>query len=130
MYIDHCYIKATLMAIIDQAGIKYTDYSDAENQAGYHLVDGLTIKFWNIFPSSGSKVDSAVMTANEFLKPYGLYLAHHILNEKVQRLVPAIVPQKNRVDVRCKAYVDQPRTVISLLVKPRPDSIDFNESAE
>lgn len=118
---DHSTIFTTLQAIVDSAGVKYQPYTDNEDDTTYHCVDGKSIKFWNIFPYSGSRVDEMMFRANRYLQPFGLQLFFHIFSTKATRLVPVIVPQKDRPDARCQGYVEIPKFTLSLLVKPIPE---------
>jgi hypothetical protein len=131
MNANHTYIKASLVAMIDAVGLKYTLYSDTTdmNDGSYFPVFGQTIKLWNVFPFSGERIDRLMLTANEFLKPYGLFLAYHVLTDKVNRLIDVRVPQTaNRRDVYCKGFADTKHHTVSLLVKPLPTPITINVS--
>lgn len=80
---NHNYIKSNLTEMFNRYEVRHTTYSDFEGahssqyDTKYDLIDGKTIKFWNIFPYSGAKLDALVYYANEFLRPFGLFLAWH-----------------------------------------------------
>lgn len=118
---DHTQIFSTLQAYVETAGIKYTSYTDNATESIYHCVDGKSIKFWNVFPYSGSKVDEMMYQSNRYLQQFGLMLVFHIFVEHIEKLVPVIVPQQRGPEVRCKGYVNIPKFTLSLLVKPIPE---------
>ena len=112
MSLDHQQVSQTLHRIISEAGLTFTEYNDDGQHTTYPLVGGKSIKFWNIFPRSGPKLDNALLRANQYLRPLGLFLACHNYTRPY-----------NRMSAYSQQYVDIPRTIFSLLVKPLPESM-------
>jgi hypothetical protein len=114
---DHEFIKQRLHAILDETGMRYDMYADVSGNTTYPLIDGQSIKFWNVFPRSGVNFDRAVLGANQFLRPYGLFLAPHNFDKTYRKLVNIYDAHGSYQGMK---YVDFPSPVYSLLVKPLP----------
>jgi hypothetical protein len=83
MSLNHIHILKNIEGIFQEQGIKYTLYTDFDGN--YDLIGNKTIKLWNYFPLSGTRLNAAVFFANEFLREYGLFMALHVLTKDVQK---------------------------------------------
>jgi hypothetical protein len=77
--------------ILEMANIRYDLYRDPDSSTNtLPSIYGYSIKFWNIFPKSGTSVDSALYTINFYLQMhYGLYAAYHVYQPSDN--VPSII---------------------------------------
>lgn len=115
---DHAFIKQRLEALLREANVTYYNcYTDDECDTTYLAVGGRSIKFWKVFPLSGANHDRALLSANTFLRPYGLHLAPHNFVSTYRRPVITYDSLGNSQGLH---HVDFPQAVYSLVVKPLP----------
>lgn len=119
--LDHSTIFTTLKSIVDEAGIKYIPYADHPEDSKYYCVGGKSIKFWDIFPLSGARLDHVLYKANMYLRQFGLMLTTHNYTRTTTQTRPVTILSEGRL-VRGKADVEIPKFTLSLLVKPIPES--------
>lgn len=101
----HNEVVTMISNILSMANIQYYDiYEDTpDSSSKLPMIFGKAIKFWNIFPRSGTRVDKAMYTINHWLQlQYGLYAAMQVFD------TPS--------DTQPGTF----RTVISIVVKPIP----------
>lgn len=113
---NHAQIVDTLTQILDSYGLKYSPYEDKPGCTKYPLIDGMSIKFWNIFPHSGPKIDLALLECNNYLRPLGYFIVMHIWDQQVS------LPADERYTIT--------RSTFSLLVKLLPDFVHPTRSPD